>query len=97
LIGQPAVAAMHTFIDNVARHGNLFMSDADEVGYCHKLRERAAKLFHADPSCVAIVASASEMLGQLPLLLRLKPGATVLAVSTDFPAITRPWLRMAAF
>ena len=23
LIGQPAVTAMHTFIDNVARHGNL--------------------------------------------------------------------------
>jgi cysteine desulfurase/selenocysteine lyase len=97
LIGQPAVAAMHTFIDNVARHGNLFMSDADEIEYCHKLRERAAKLFHADPSCVAIVASASEMLGQLPLLLRLKPGATVLAVSSDFPAITRPWLRWATF
>jgi hypothetical protein len=23
LIGQPAVTAMHTFIDDVARHGNL--------------------------------------------------------------------------
>jgi cysteine desulfurase / selenocysteine lyase len=32
LMGQPAAAAMHTFIDNVARHGNLFMSDADEIG-----------------------------------------------------------------
>src|SRR5438876_632530 len=31
LIGQPAVTAMHTFIDNVARHGNLYMSDRDEV------------------------------------------------------------------
>ena len=32
LIGQPAVAAMHAFIDDVARHGNLYMSDSDEVG-----------------------------------------------------------------
>jgi cysteine desulfurase/selenocysteine lyase len=96
LIGQPAVAAMQSFIENVARHGNLFMSDSDEMEYCRALRERAAKLFHADPSQVAIVASASEMLGQFPLLLRLKPGATILAVSSDFPAITRPWLRQAS-
>jgi selenocysteine lyase/cysteine desulfurase len=96
LIGQPAVAAMHTFIDAIARHGNLYMSDLDEMGYCHSLRECAAKLFHDTPARIAIVASASEMMGQLPLLLSLKPDATVLAVSSDFPAITRPWLRQAA-
>src|SRR4029077_4815186 len=27
LIGQQAATAMHTFIDDVARHGNLYMSD----------------------------------------------------------------------
>jgi hypothetical protein len=27
LIGQPAVAAMHSFLENVARHGNLSMSE----------------------------------------------------------------------
>jgi len=96
LIGQPAVIAMHTFIDNVARHGNLYMSDRDEVAYCETLRERASRLLHCDSRQVAIVASASEILGQLPMLLQPRPKSTILAVSSDFPAITRPWLRLAA-
>jgi cysteine desulfurase/selenocysteine lyase len=96
LIGQPAVTAMHTFIDDVARHGNLYMSDRDEVGYCETLRERAARLLHCDSAQVAIVAGASEILGQLPLLLQPRLNSTILAVSSDFPAITRPWLRLAA-
>ena len=96
LIGQPAVTAMHTFLDNVARHGNLYMSDSDEVAYCETLRERASRLFRCVSSRVAIVASASEILGQLPMLLQPRPKSTILAVSSDFPAITRPWLRLAA-
>jgi cysteine desulfurase / selenocysteine lyase len=96
LIGQPAVTAMHTFLDDVARHGNLYMSDSDEVGYCETLRERAARLFHCDSTQVAIVSSASEILGQLPSLLQPRLNSTILAVSSDFPAITRPWLRLAA-
>jgi len=97
LIGQPAVAAMHSFLENVARHGNLYMSDSDEINYGHALRGLAAKLFHNDPSRIAILASASELLGQFPLLLRLKPNATILVVSSDFPAITRPWVRLSYF
>jgi selenocysteine lyase/cysteine desulfurase len=50
-------------------------------------------LFHNDPARIAILAGASELLGQFPLLFRLKPNATILAVSSDFPAITRPWVR----
>jgi cysteine desulfurase/selenocysteine lyase len=96
LIGQPAVTAMHTFIDDVARHGNLYMSDSDEVGYCETLRECAARLLHCDSAQIAIVGGASEILGQLPLLLQPRLNSTILAVSSDFPAITRPWLRLAA-
>jgi cysteine desulfurase / selenocysteine lyase len=96
LIGQPAVTAMHAFIDNVARHGNLYMSDRDEVSYGETLRERASRLLHCDSIQVAIVASASEILGQLPMLLKPRLKSTILAVSSDFPAITRPWLRLAA-
>jgi cysteine desulfurase/selenocysteine lyase len=96
LIGQPAVTAMHTFIDDVARHGNIYMSDSDELEYCETLREGAARLLHCNSAQVAIVASASEILGQLPLLLQPKLNSTVLVVSSDFPAITRPWLRLAA-
>src|ERR1700747_2319630 len=97
LIGQPAVAAMHSFLENVARHGNLYMSDNDEINYGHVLRGVAGRLFHNDPARIAILASASELLGQFPLLFRLKPNATILAVSSDFPAITRPWIRQSQF
>jgi cysteine desulfurase/selenocysteine lyase len=96
LIGQPAVTAMHTLIDNVARHGNVYMSDEDEVAYCGTLRERASRLLHCNSDQVAIVSSASEILGQLPMLLQPRSKSTVLTVSSDFPAITRPWLRLAA-
>src|SRR5215831_10571610 len=89
LIGQPAVAAMHGFLENVARHGNLHMSDSDEINYGHALRGVASRLFHNDPSRIAILAGASELLGQFPLLFPLKPNATILGVSSDFPAITR--------
>src|SRR6516164_10153624 len=97
LIGQPAVAAMHNFLECVARHGNLYMSDIDDINYGHTLRGVAGRLFHNDPSRIAILAGASELLGQFPFLFHLKPNATILAVSSDFPAITRPWLRRSYF
>ena len=40
------------------------------------------------------MSGASELLGQAPLLLPPPPGSKVILVSTDFPAITRPWLRL---
>jgi cysteine desulfurase/selenocysteine lyase len=96
LLSQSAVEAMHQFLDDVARHGNLNMSDADEVRYFEQLRERAAQLFHADADRIAIFSSASELLGQIPLLIPPLSGRKILAVATDFPAVTRPWLRSAA-
>src|SRR5215467_1158092 len=88
---------MHSFLENVARHGNLYMSDSDEINYYHALRGVAGRLFHNDPSRIAILAGASELLGQFPLLFRLRPNATILAVGSDFPAITRPWVRQSYF
>jgi selenocysteine lyase/cysteine desulfurase len=96
LLGEPAVEAMHRFVDDVARHGNWNMSDADEVRSFDQLRARAARLFHADADRVAILASASELLGQIPHLIPSTAGRKILAVPTDFPAVTRPWLRLAA-
>ena len=95
LIGQPAVDAMHEFLDGIGRHGNLYMSDDDEVGFLDALRFRAARLFQSEAGRIAILSSASELLGQVPLMLPPPPGAKVMAVSSDFPAITRPWLRLA--
>lgn len=87
---------MHAFIDDTGRHGSLNMSDSDEAAYSETLRKRAARMMHSDPARIAVVAGASEVLGQLPFLLEPKLGSTILAVSSDFPAITRPWLRLAA-
>ncbi len=95
LVGRPAVAAMHAFLDDVARHGNRFMSDRDEVAYLEALRERGARLLNVDADEIAIIGGASELLGQLPYLLRPESGSAVLAVASDFPAVTRPWLRLA--
>lgn len=96
LISEPAVQSMHTFLDNIARHGNLKMTDDDEVGFFESLRQRGAKILNCDLDRLAILASASELLGQLPFMIRPKSGSNIVAVSTDFPAVTRPWIRYAA-
>ncbi len=95
LIGRPAVDAMHGLLDGIGRHGNLYMSDEDEVAFLGALRERAARLFRTETRRIAILSSASELLGQVPLLLPPPSGAEVMVVASDFPAITRPWLRLA--
>ena len=95
LLSQPVVAAMHTFLDDVARHGNLRMSDTQEVSFFEKLRERACRIFHAESDRIAIVSSASEILGGIPHFIAPLAGGRIVTVSTDFPAVTRPWLRAA--
>lgn len=95
LIGQPAMTAMHGLLDDVGRHGNLYLSDDDEVGFLDTLRVRAARLFQTQVKRIAVLSSASELLSQIPLILRPPNGTKVLSVSSDFPAITRPWLRLA--
>jgi cysteine desulfurase/selenocysteine lyase len=96
LIGQPAVQAMHDFLDDTARHGNLRMTDEEEVGFFESLRQRGARLLDCHADRVAVTASASELLGQLPFLIRPASGSSILCVATDFPAVTRPWIRYAA-
>ena len=96
LIGQPAVQSMHEFLDGTARHGNLRMTDEDEVGFFESLRQRGAELLNCHTDQLAITASASELLGQLPFLIRPASGSSIVAVATDFPALTRPWIRYAA-
>ncbi len=93
LIGRPAVHEMHQFIDDYARHGNCYMSDEDEVACLNALRLVGAKLLACPLSHIAIVAGASEILAQLPLMIAPAAGTNIVAVASDFPAITRPWLR----
>lgn len=93
LIGRPAVQAMHQFIDDYARHGNCYMSDEDEAAYLDALRVVGAELFGCSQSQVAVVGCASEILAQIPLMIQRPRDSTVIAVASDFPAVTRPWLR----
>ncbi len=94
LIGQRATEKMHSMLDGVARHGNLHLSDEGESDLLAGLRAQAAELLSVDDRMVAIVASASELLSQAPFLLSPPAGSRVIMVATDFPAITRPWLRL---
>ncbi|MBS1195323.1 MAG: cysteine desulfurase, partial [Actinobacteria bacterium] len=86
---------MHRLLDRVLRHGNLHMTDEEEVAFLDGLRERAARLLAVEGSRVAILGCASELLGQAPFLLAPPPGSRVVVVASDFPAVTRPWLRLA--
>ena len=88
LLSQTVVRTMHRFLDSVARHGNLHLSDEEEVGLFDRLRQRGANVFHADPDRIAIVSCASEILGQAPHLVSPVGGRKVLVVATDFPAVT---------
>lgn len=96
LVGQPAVDAMHAFLDDIGRHGNLHLSDEAEVALLDDLRDRAGVVLGCEPGAVALLASASELLGQAPMLLTPPVGGTVVLVATDFPAVTRPWLLAAS-
>ena len=95
LVGEPAVSAMHSYLDDIGRHGNMNLTDSEEVGLFTPLRTRAAKLFNCPPEQMAIIGSAGEMLSQLPYLFNPPKGGKLLAVSSDFPAITRPWVAFA--
>lgn len=94
MMGQPAVMALQSFVERVGRHGNLFMSDADEVSYYESLREQGALILGTAARQVAILGGASELFGQLPFLWPVEPDQNIVLLSSDFPAITRPWLRM---
>jgi selenocysteine lyase/cysteine desulfurase len=92
LIGQAAVSQMHEFLDKIARHGNLKMSDEEEASFADPLRKKASQLLNCPVENLAIVSSASEILSQLPQLFAIKSGSKILVISSDFPAITRPWI-----
>ena len=92
LIGEPAVQAMNGFLNEIARFGNIKMSDQEEVQFFDPLRKNAAQLFNTSAEQVAILSSASEMLAQLPYIFKPKKNSKILVVSSDFPAITRPWI-----
>ena len=66
------------------------MSDSEEAVFLQPLRSRFARLIDAHENNVAVVASASEILSQLPALLSPPEGSKIILVATDFPSIKCP-------
>lgn len=95
LISNVTIQKMNDFLHDVARHGNIHMSDQDELDLLQSMRLDASHLFSCEPHQIAVLASASEMLSQIPYVLKPKAKSSTLMVQSDFPAVTRPWLKYA--
>ena len=93
LISTNVVKEMQDFLQKIAQHGNIFMSDQAELDLLTSMRLGASKLFNCQPSQIAVLASASEMLNQIPYILRPEKNTTILMVDSDFPGVTRPWIK----
>jgi selenocysteine lyase/cysteine desulfurase len=94
LIPAPSIDAMETFLKETAQFGNLYLSDDQEAAILDGVRSAGAQLLGTSSDAVAVVAGASEGLGQVTSLLEPEHG-TVLLVGSDFPSVTYPWLAAA--
>lgn len=95
LVPRPTVEAMTRFLEEVAQYGNVRLSDDAEARVLDGVRQSAATLFDTPPRSIAVLAGASEGLGQLAAALasELRSNAPeVVLVTTDFPSVTYPWL-----
>ena len=97
LIGNPAVDAMHDLLDRVVRHGNLHMSDEEEVAFLDGLRERAARLLAVEGSRISDPLQRERTAGPSSFLAvaaaRVEGDRRGIGLPHDR---TRPWLRLAA-
>ena len=94
LIPLPTIDAMDTFLKETAQFGNLYLSDDQEAAILDGVRSAGAELLGTSTDALAVVASASEGLGQVTSLLEPQHG-TILLVGSDFPSVTYPWLAAA--
>jgi cysteine desulfurase / selenocysteine lyase len=91
LIPRASLEASVRFLNDVAQHGNLRLSDQAEAEVLDTLRTAAAGLLGAPLASVAVVGGASEGLSQLAAMLS-GPDGEVILVPSDFPSVTYPWL-----
>ena len=56
-------------------------------------RKNASILLGGQPNQTAVLSSASELLSQIPYILKPSQKSEILLIETDFPAVTRPWLQ----
>ena len=74
LIPVPAIDAMDTFLKQTAQFGNLYLSDEQEAAILDGVRSAGAQVLGTSPDAVAVVAGASEGLGQATSLLEPEQG-----------------------
>src|SRR6266536_639315 len=88
---RTSLEASVRFLNDIAQHGNLRLSDQAEAEVLDTLRTAAAELLGVPLASVAVVGGASEGLGQLAAMLS-GPDGEVILVPSDFPSVTYPWL-----
>ncbi len=93
LISGSSSKKMTNFLNNIARFGNIYISDEDELYLVDKLRKNASILLGGQPDQTAVLSSASELLSQIPYIFKPSQKSEILLIETDFPAVTRPWLQ----
>lgn len=91
LIPRASLEASVRFLNDVAQHGNVRLSDQAEAEVLDPLRAAAARLLGAPVASVAVVGGAGEGLSQLAAMLS-GPDGEVILVPSDFPSVTYPWL-----
>ncbi|HEU5225035.1 MAG TPA: aminotransferase class V-fold PLP-dependent enzyme [Actinomycetota bacterium] len=94
LIPETTIDAMESFLMETARFGNLYLDDDQEAAILDGVRSAGADMLGTSSSAVAVVAGASEGLGQATAMLAPEHG-TVILVGSDFPSVTYPWLAAA--
>ncbi len=68
------------------------MTDQAELNFLEPLRKNVGNLFNTSKDNILISSSASEILSQIPFILKISKKTKIILVSSDFPSITRPWL-----
>lgn len=89
LIPAETVEVMVRHLTETAQHGNLHLTDDQELHILDGLRQVGAVLVGAPLECVAVLGGASEGLAVAASLIG---GGDVVLVPTDFPSVTYPWL-----
>ena len=72
-------------LTQTAQHGNVRLSDEEELRILDELRAAGAILLGTEPGAVAVLGGASEGLATAAALV---PAGGVVLVATDFPSVT---------
>lgn len=94
LVTIETIEEMDAFLRETAQFGNLYLSDDQEAAILEGVRSAGAEVLGTSSDAVAVIAGASEGLGQVTSLLEPEHG-TVVLVGSDFPSVTYPWLAAA--